>query len=170
MRVVGGTNRASVESSYRTRKRERERRREKPLVFSSVEVLTKSVDGAVEDQLRSVDARLGRTTSLRHSPLQLRHGLAAAHLPLPHTRFEGGLGVDLDYTSQHTPTLTLRLLCLLCSLVSTLPAVRDEGAGEGVDEGVDSLPELAKRAEDEDGNVIRCDAIHSGSIRSNRLR
>lgn len=135
-----------MESSYRTRKRERERRREKPLVFSSVEVLTKSVDGAVEDQLRSVDARLGRTTSLRHSPLQLRHGLAAAHLPLPHTRFEGGLGVDLDYASQHTPTLTLRLLrllCLLCSLVSTLPAVRDEGAGEGVDEGVDGLPESA---------------------------
>lgn len=132
-----------MESSYRTRKRERERRREKPLVFSSVEVLTTSVDGAVEDQLRSVDARLGRTTSLRHSPLQLRHGLAAAHLPLPHTRFEGGLGVDLDYTSQHTPTLTLRLLCLLCSLVSTLPAVRDEGAGEGVDEGVDGLPESA---------------------------
>ena len=146
MRVVGGTNRASVESSYRTRKRERERRREKPLVFSSVEVLTTSVDGAVEDQLRSVDARLGRTTSLRHSPLQLRHGLVAAHLPLPHTRFEGGLGAGLDYTSQHTPTLTLRLLCLLCllcSLVSTLPAVRDEGAGEGVDEGVDGLPESA---------------------------
>ena len=135
-----------MEGSYRTRKRERERRREKPLVFSSVEVLTTSVDGAVEDQLRSVDARLGRTTSLRHSPLQLRHGLAAAHLPLPHTRFEGGLGVDLDYASQHTPTLTLRLLCLLCllcSLVSTLPAVRDEGAGEGVDEGVDGLPESA---------------------------
>ena len=135
-----------MESSYRTRKRERERRREKPLVFSSVEVLTKSVDGAVEDQLRSVDARLGRTTSLRHSPLQLRHGLVAAHLPLPHTRFEGGLGAGLDYTSQHTPTLTLRLLCLLCllcSLVSTLPAVRDEGAGEGVDEGVDGLPESA---------------------------
>lgn len=132
-----------MESSYRTRKRERERRREKPLVFSSVEVLTKSVDGAVEDELGSVDARLGRTTSLRHSPLQLRHGLVAAHLPLPHTRFEGGLGVDLDYTSQHTPTLTLRLLCLLCSLVSTLPAVRDEGAGEGVDEGVDGLPESA---------------------------
>lgn len=132
-----------MESSYRTRKRERERRREKPLVFSSVEVLTTSVDGAVEDQLRSVDARLGRTTSLRHSPLQLRHGLAAAHLPLPHTRFEGGLGADLDYASQHTPTLTLRLLCLLCSLVSTLPAVRDEGAGEGVDEGVDGLPESA---------------------------
>ena len=143
MRVVGGTNRASVESSYRTRKRERERRREKPLVFSSVEVLTKSVDGAVEDELGSVDARFGGTTSLRHSPLQLRHGLAAAHLPLPHTRFEGGLGVDLDYASQHTPTLTLRLLCLLCSLVSTLPAVRDEGAGEGVDEGVDGLPESA---------------------------
>ena len=146
MRVVGGTNRASVESSYRTRKRERERRREKPLVFSSVEVLTTSVDGAVEDELRSVDARFGGTTSLRHSPLQLRHGLVAAHLPLPHTRFEGGLGVDLDYTSQHTPTLTLRLLCLLCllcSLVSTLPAVRDEGAGEGVDEGVDGLPESA---------------------------
>ena len=157
MRVVGGTNRASVESSYRTRKRERERRREKPLVFSSVEVLTKSVDGAVEDQLRSVDARLGRTTSLRHSPLQLRHGLAAAHLPLPHTRFEGGLGAGLDYTSQHTPTLTLRLLCLLCllcSLVSTLPAVRDEGAGEGVDEGVDGLPESAERAEDEDGEHV----------------
>ena len=146
MRVVGGTNRASVESSYRTRKRERERRREKPLVFSSVEVLTTSVDGAVEDELGSVDARFGGTTSLRHSPLQLRHGLVAAHLPLPHTRFEGGLGVDLDYTSQHTPTLTLRLLCLLCllcSLVSTLPAVRDEGAGEGVDEGVDGLPESA---------------------------
>ena len=157
MRVVGGTNRASVESSYRTRKRERERRREKPLVFSSVEVLTKSVDGAVEDELGSVDARFGRTTSLRHSPLQLRHGLAAAHLPLPHTRFEGGLGVDLDYTSQHTPTLTLRLLCLLCllcSLVSTLPAVRDEGAGEGVDEGVDGLPESAERAEDEDGERV----------------
>ena len=105
-----------------------------------------SVDSAVEDQLRSVDARLGRTTSLRHSPLQLRHGLVAAHLPLPHTRFEGGLGVDLDYASQHTPTLPLRLLCLLCllcSLVSTLPAVRDEGAGEGVDEGVDGLPESA---------------------------
>lgn len=135
-----------MEGSYRTRKRERERRREKPLVFSSVEILTTSVDGAVEDQLRSVDARLGRTTSLRHSPLQLRHGLVAAHLPLPHTRFEGGLGVDLDYASQHTPTLTLRLLCLLCSLcslVSTLPAVRDEGAGEGVDEGVDGLPESA---------------------------
>ena len=146
MRVVGGTNRASVEGSYRTRKRERERRREKPLVFSSVEVLTTSVDGAVEDELRSVDARFGGTTSLRHSPLQLRHGLVAAHLPLPHTRFEGGLGVDLDYASQHTPTLTLRLLCLLCllcSLVSTLPAVRDEGAGEGVDEGVDGLPESA---------------------------
>ena len=160
MRVVGGTNRASVESSYRTRKRERERRREKPLVFSSVEVLTrstKSVDGAVEDELGSVDARFGGTTSLRHSPLQLRHGLAAAHLPLPHTRFEGGLGVDLDYASQHTPTLTLRLLCLLCllcSLVSTLPAVRDEGAGEGVDEGVDSLPESAERAEDEDGERV----------------
>lgn len=154
MRVVGGTNRASVESSYRTRKRERERRREKPLVFSSVEVLTTSVDGAVEDQLRSVDARLGRTTSLRHSPLQLRHGLVAAHLPLPHTRFEGGLGAGLDYTSQHTPTLTLRLLCLLCSLVSTLPAVRDEGAGEGVDEGVDGLPESAERAEDEDGEHV----------------
>ena len=164
MRVVGGTNRASVESSYRTRKRERERRREKPLVFSSVEVLTTSVDGAVEDQLRSVDARLGRTTSLRHSPLQLRHGLAAAHLPLPHTRFEGGLGVDLDYTSQHTPTLTLRLLCLLCSLVSTLPAVRDEGAGEGVDEGVDSLPESAERAEDEDGERVRCGAIHDENV------
>ena len=149
-----------MEGSYRTRKRERERRREKPLVFSSVEVLTKSVDGAVEDQLRSVDARLGRTTSLRHSPLQLRHGLAAAHLPLPHTRFEGGLGVDLDYASQHTPTLTLRLLCLLCSLVSTLPAVRDEGAGEGVDEGVDGLPESAERAEDEDGECVRCGAIH----------
>lgn len=135
-----------MEGSYRTRKRERERRREKPLVFSSVEILTTSVDGAVEDQLRSVDARLGRTTSLRHSPLQLRYGLVAAHLPLPHTRFEGGLGVDLDYASQHTPTLTLRLLCLLCllcSLVSTLPAVRDEGAGEGVDEGVDGLPESA---------------------------
>lgn len=135
-----------MEGSYRTRNRERERRREKPLVFSSVEILTTSVDGAVEDQLRSVDARLGRTTSLRHSPLQLRHGLVAAHLPLPHTRFEGGLGVDLDYASQHTPTLTLRLLCLLCllcSLVSTLPAVRDEGAGEGVDEGVDGLPESA---------------------------
>lgn len=143
-----------MESSYRTRKRERERRREKPLVFSSVEVLTKSVDGAVEDELGSVDARFGRTTSLRHSPLQLRHGLAAAHLPLPHTRFEGGLGVDLDYTSQHTPTLTLRLLCLLCSLVSTLPAVRDEGAGEGVDEGVDGLPESAERAEDEDGEHV----------------
>lgn len=143
MRVVGGTNRASVESSYRTRKRERERRREKPLVFSSVEVLTTSVDGAVEDELGSVDARFGGTTSLRHSPLQLRHGLVAAHLPLPHTRFEGGLGAGLDYTSQHTPTLTLRLLCLLCSLVSTLPAVRDEGAGEGVDEGVDGLPESA---------------------------
>ena len=164
MRVVGGTNRASVESSYRTRKRERERRREKPLVFSSVEVLTTSVDGAVEDQLRSVDARLGRTTSLRHSPLQLRHGLAAAHLPLPHTRFEGGLGVDLDYASQHTPTLTLRLLCLLCSLVSTLPAVRDEGAGEGVDEGVDSLPESAERAEDEDGECVRCGAIHGENV------
>lgn len=163
MRVVGGTNRASVESSYRTRKRERERRREKPLVFSSVEVLTTSVDGAVEDELRSVDARFGGTTSLRHSPLQLRHGLVAAHLPLPHTRFEGGLGVDLDYTSQHTPTLTLRslcLLCLLCSLVPTLPAVRDEGAGEGVDEGVDGLPESAERAEDEDGECVRCGAIH----------
>lgn len=97
----------------------------------------------MEDELGSVDARLGRTTSLRHSPLQLRHGLVAAHLPLPHTRFEGGLGAGLDYTSQHTPTLTLRLLRLLCSLVSTLPAVRDEGAGEGVDEGVDSLPESA---------------------------
>lgn len=100
----------------------------------------------MEDQLRSVDARFGGTTSLRHSPLQLRHGLVAAHLPLPHTRFEGGLGAGLDYTSQHTPTLTLRLLCLLCllcSLVSTLPAVRDEGAGEGVDEGVDGLPESA---------------------------
>ena len=135
-----------MESSYRTRKRERERRREKPLVFSSVEVLTTSVDGAVEDELGSVDARFGGTTSLRHSPLQLRHGLVAAHLPLPHTRFEGGLGAGLDYTSQHTPTLTLRLLCLLCllcSLVSTLPAVRDEGAGEGVDEGVDGLPESA---------------------------
>lgn len=157
MRVVGGTNRASVESSYRTRKRERERRREKPLVFSSVEVLTTSVDGAVEDQLRSVDARFGGTTSLRHSPLQLRHGLVAAHLPLPHTRFEGGLGAGLDYTSQHTPTLTLRLLCLLCllcSLVPTLPAVRDEGAGEGVDEGVDGLPESAERAKDEDGERV----------------
>ena len=164
MRVVGGTNRASVESSYRTRKRERERRREKPLVFSSVEVLTKSVDGAVEDELGSVDARLGRTTSLRHSPLQLRHGLVAAHLPLPHTRFEGGLGAGLDYTSQHTPTLTLRSLCLLCSLVSTLPAVRDEGAGEGVDEGVDSLPESAERAEDEDGERVRCGAIHDENV------
>lgn len=167
MRVVGGTNRASVESSYRTRKRERERRREKPLVFSSVEVLTrstKSVDGAVEDELGSVDARLGRTTSLRHSPLQLRHGLVAAHLPLPHTRFEGGLGAGLDYASQHTPTLTLRSLCLLCSLVPTLPAVRDEGAGEGVDEGVDSLPESAERAEDEDGERVRCGAIHDENV------
>lgn len=164
MRVVGGTNRASVESSYRTRKRERERRREKPLVFSSVEVLTKSVDGAVEDELGSVDARFGGTTSLRHSPLQLRHGLVAAHLPLPHTRFEGGLGAGLDYTSQHTPTLTLRSLCLLCSLVPTLPAVRDEGAGEGVDEGVDSLPESAERAEDEDGERVRCGAIHDENV------
>ena len=153
-----------MESSYRTRKRERERRREKPLVFSSVEVLTTSVDGAVEDELRSVDARFGGTTSLRHSPLQLRHGLVAAHLPLPHTRFEGGLGVDLDYASQHTPTLTLRLLCLLCSLVSTLPAVRDEGAGEGVDEGVDGLPESAERAEDEDGERVRCGAIHGENV------
>lgn len=167
MRVVGGTNRASVESSYGTRKRERERRREKPLVFSSVEVLTrstKSVDGAVEDELGSVDARFGGTTSLRHSPLQLRHGLVAAHLPLPHTRFEGGLGAGLDYTSQHTPTLTLRSLCLLCSLVPTLPAVRDEGAGEGVDEGVDSLPESAERAEDEDGERVRCGAIHDENV------
>lgn len=167
MRVVGGTNRASVESSYRTRKRERERRREKPLVFSSVEVLTrstKSVDGAVEDELGSVDARLGGTTSLRHSPLQLRHGLVAAHLPLPHTRFEGGLGAGLDYTSQHTPTLTLRSLCLLCSLIPTLPAVRDEGAGEGVDEGVDSLPESAERTEDEDGERVRCGAIHGENV------
>ena len=167
MRVVGGTNRASVESSYRTRKRERERRREKPLVFSSVEVLTrstKSVDGAVEDELGSVDARFGGTTSLRHSPLQLRHGLVAAHLPLPHTRFEGGLGAGLDYASQHTPTLTLRSLCLLCSLVPTLPAVRDEGAGEGVDEGVDGLPESAERAEDEDGERVRCGAIHDENV------
>ena len=167
MRVVAGTNRASVESSYRTRKRERERRREKPLVFSSVEVLTrstKSVDGAVEDELGSVDARLGGTTSLRHSPLQLRHGLVAAHLPLPHTRFEGGLGAGLDYTSQHIPTLTLRSLCLLCSLIPTLPAVRDEGAGEGVDEGVDSLPESAERAEDEDGERVRCGAIHDENV------
>ena len=164
MRVVGGTNRASVESSYRTRKRERERRREKPLVFSSVEVLTRStksvgsVDGAVEDELRSVDARFGGTTSLRHSPLQLRHGLVAAHLPLPHARFEGGLGAGLDYTSQHTPTLTLR------SLIPTLPAVRDEGAGEGVDEGVDSLPESAERAEDEDGERVWCGAIHGENV------
>ena len=126
-----------MESSYRTRKRERERRREKPLVFSSVEVLTKSVDGAVEDQLRSVDARLGRTTSLRHSPLQLRHGLVAAHLPLLFIRFERGLGVELDYTSKHVQTLTLDLL------IPALLAVRDEGAGEGVDEGVDGLPESA---------------------------
>ena len=118
----------------------------------------------MEDQLRSVDARFGGTTSLRHSPLQLRHGLVAAHLPLPHTRFEGGLGVDLDYASQHTPTLTLRLLCLLCSLVPTLPAVRDEGAGEGVDEGVDSLPESAERAEDEDGERVRCGAIHGENV------
>ena len=156
-----------MEGSYRTRKRERERRREKPLVFSSVEVLTRSttsVDGAVEDELGSVDARFGGTTSLRHSPLQLRHGLVAAHLPLPHTRFEGGLGAGLDYTSQHTPTLTLRSLCLLCSLIPTLPAVRDEGAGEGVDEGVDSLPESAERAEDEDGERVRCGAIHDENV------
>ena len=156
-----------MESSYGTRKRERERRREKPLVFSSVEVLTrstKSVDGAVEDELGSVDARFGGTTSLRHSPLQLRHGLVAAHLPLPHTRFEGGLGAGLDYTSQHTSTLTLRSLCLLCSLIPTLPAVRDEGAGEGVDEGVDSLPESAERAEDEDGERVRCGAIHDENV------
>ena len=156
-----------MEGSYRTRKRERERRREKPLVFSSVEVLTrstKSVDGAVEDKLGSVDARFGGTTSLRHSPLQLRHGLVAAHLPLPHTRFEGGLGAGLDYTSQHTPTLTLCSLCLLCLLVPTLPAVRDEGAGEGVDEGVDSLPESAERAEDEDGERVRCGAIHDENV------
>ena len=156
-----------MESSYRTRKRERERRREKPLVFSSVEVLTrstKSVDGAVEDELGSVDARFGGTTSLRHSPLQLRHGLVAAHLPLPHTRFEGGLGAGLDYTSQHTSTLTLCSLCLLCSLIPTLPAVRDEGAGEGVDEGVDSLPESAERAEDEDGERVRCGAIHDENV------
>ena len=108
--------------------------------------LLSSVKGAMKNQFCSVDARLGKASSLHHSPLQLRHGLVAAHLPLPHTRFEGGLGVDLDYASQHTPTLTLRLLCLLCllcSLVSTLPAVRDEGAGEGVDEGVDGLPESA---------------------------
>ena len=156
-----------MESSYRTRKRERERRREKPLVFSSVEVLTrstKSVDGAVEDELGSVDARFGGTTSLRHSPLQLRHGLVAAHLPLPHTRFEGGLGAGLDYTSQHTPTLTLRSLCLLCLLIPALLAVRDEGAGEGVDEGVDSLPESAERAEDEDGERVRCGAIHDENV------
>ena len=156
-----------MESSYGTRKRERERRREKPLVFSSVEVLTrstKSVDGAVEDELGSVDARFGGTTSLRHSPLQLRHGLVAAHLPLPHTRFEGGLGAGLDYTSQHTSTLTLCSLCLLCSLIPTLPAVRDEGAGEGVDEGVDSLPESAERAEDEDGERVRCGAIHDENV------
>ena len=118
----------------------------------------------MEDELGSVDARFGGTTSLRHSPLQLRHGLVAAHLPLPHTRFEGGLGAGLDYTSQHTPTLTLRSLRLLCSLIPTLPAVRDEGAGEGVDEGVDSLPELAKRAEDEDGERVRCGAIHGENV------
>ena len=161
MRVVGGTNRASVESSYRTRKRERERRREKPLVFSSVEVLTrstKSVDGAVEDELGSVDARFGKASSLHHSPLQLRHGLAAAHLPLLFIQFERGLGVELDYTSKHVQTLTLDLL------IPALLAVRDEGAGEGVDEGVDSLPESAERAEDEDGERVRCGAIHDENV------
>ena len=126
--------------------------------------LLSSVKGAMKNQFCSVDARLGKASSLHHSPLQLRHGLAAAHLPLPHTRFEGGLGAGLDYTSQHTPTLTLRSLCLLCSLVPTLPAVRDEGAGEGVDEGVDSLPESAERAEDEDGERVRCGAIHDENV------
>ena len=126
--------------------------------------LLSSVESAMKHQLRSVDARFGKASSLHHSPLQLRHGLAAAHLPLLFIQFERGLGVELDYTSKHVQTLTLDLL------IPALLAVRDEGAGEGVDEGVDSLPELAKRAEDEDGNVIRCDAIHSGSIRSNRLR
>ena len=126
--------------------------------------LLSSVESAMKNQLRSVGARFGKASSLHHSPLQLRHGLAAAHLPLLFIQFERGLGVELDYTSKHVQTLTLDLL------IPALLAVRDEGAGEGVDEGVDSLPELAKRAEDEDDNVSRCDAIHSGSIRSNRLR
>ena len=126
--------------------------------------LLSSVESAMKNQLRSVGAHFGKASSLHHSPLQLRHGLAAAHLPLLFIQFERGLGVELDYTSKHVQTLTLDLL------IPALLAVRDEGAGEGVDEGVDSLPELAKRAEDEDDNVIRCDAIHSGSIRSNRLR
>ena len=99
--------------------------------------LLSSVKGAMKNQFCSVDARLGKASSLHHSPLQLRHGLVAAHLPLPHTRFERGLGVELDYTSKHVQTLTLDLL------IPALLAVRDEGAGEGVDEGVDGLPESA---------------------------
>lgn len=123
-----------------------------------------SVDSAVEDQLRSVDARLGRTTSLRHSPLQLRHGLVPAHLPLLFIRFDGGLGVELDYTSKHAQTLTLDLL------ISTLPAVRYEGAGERIDERVDSLPEFAQRAKDEDSDTIRCYIAHFSTIRHNGLQ
>ena len=134
------------------------------VVMPETNPLPSSVESAMKNQLRSVHTRFGKASSLHHSPLQLRHGLAATHLPLLFIRFERGLGVELDYTSKHVQTLTLDLL------IPALLAVRDEGAGEGVDEGVDSLPELAKRAEDEDDNVIRCDAIHSGSIRSNRLR
>ena len=110
--------------------------------------LLSSVKGAMKNQFCSVDARLGKASSLHHSPLQLRHGLVAAHLPLLFIRFERGLGVELDYTSKHVQTLTLDLL------IPALLAVRDEGAGEGVDEGVDSLPESAERAEDEDGERV----------------
>ena len=134
------------------------------IAITEANLLLLSVDGTVEDQFRSGDTRFDRTNSLHHTPFQLRHGLVPTHLPLLFIQFERGLGVELDYTSKHVQTLTLDLL------IPALLAVRDEGAGEGVDEGVDSLPELAKRAEDEDDNVIRCDAIHSGSIRSNRLR
>ena len=110
------------------------------VVMPETNPLLSSVEGAMKNQLRSVHTRFGGASSLHYSPLQLRHGLAPAHLPLLFIRFDGGLGVELDYTSKHAQTLTLDLL------ISTLPAVREKGAGEGIDEGVDSLPELTKRA------------------------
>ena len=112
------------------------------------------MDSAMKDQFRSVHARFGGAASLHHAPLQLRHGLVPAHLPLHCLRFEGGFAVERDYASRHTQTLTLRML------ISTLPAVRDEGAGEGVDEGLDGLPESAERTEDEDSEIVRCGAVH----------
>lgn len=136
------------------------------IAITEANLLLLLVDGTVEDQFRSVDMRFDRTNSLHHTPFQLRHGLVPTHLPLLFNQFdeEGRFTVEWDYTSRHHQTLTLHLL------ISTLPAVRYEGAGERIDERVDSLPEFAQRAKDEDSDTIRCYIAHFSTIRHNGLQ